>query len=963
MIETPGTDASFRVQGGAAWRDLSIHDGILSTTAIGIGERARFDLASTELALVLDTATWRRDIAIWRWSTAAEAVGEEFAAPDLDDSGWRIVPHLHPLFDTTTATASWFRTELMIDENAGDESISIVIGGFDDEDWTTYVAYLDGAPLHAWEGRGRLREPRRIVIDGTDPRHAALRAGGRHVLAVRAHGLERSSWRTQPGEREHYFFQGWLLDQYVAGGEPTRRLDDFVVEGFVREPGDDHIVIVRSSSMPDLSAELRFSGAADGIRKRIIVRNEGRTPVAVLDVVGEEWRGGFDTAGGGRGQPIHLGDIGFTGIEHPAGVNLCDTGHVQLVQMPGVTIPGGGEWSARPIILGGSDDRSTDAAFRDYIRGLRRRPTSRLRVYSPLGWYDFTNPADPLPELTAELVAENLQQLRELRDAGADFDVYMIDDWWEPTDLAHFRTRTFPTGATPIGRAIREAGMEPGLWWATTRALWTASEAPGVERSFANDPQFGGPVVVAGTWRWVERFGNSFNGERRLCLAAEPYRSMFQTAIPRLVEELDVALLKLDCATLHCTSSDHDHRPGRHSVEPMIDALQTLIERCTAVRPDLRIVWYWGFRSPWFLGLGDMMFDKGLLMEAVTPSSAPLPTSRQSMSLNVDQSIEHAATLPLELQDSLGVWIGDVGWCNRVGREEWREAYLLDASRGSDLVQLWGDLTLLDAGDQAFLAAVQGWVQRLGRAGSATLRVGGSAWQQEPYGYVRPADGGVLLTLVNPSWTAARYEVDRRLPGFPAGPWRAIELYPYPGLVESADPLDLAPMEVRMIHIVPVGHMPRDIGATQRPLVRDARPIDTQALALPGGERPASVSADLVLPTLERGDAIYVSHRLSRDGAWACEPEPQAQVSFEATLDGLNVRFDTIPRHRDRNGPGSSWVLRRIPAGPAWSGRRLRVTVSTDLPGDVDVTTEARVLDEWWARVPRAFADLTRPPT
>ena len=40
-------------------------------------------------------------------------------------------------------------------------------------------------------------------------------------------------------------------------------------------------------------------------------------------------------------------------------------------------------------------------------------------MYSALGWYDFTNPADPLPELTAALVDE--MSLVLLKGSEIDF--------------------------------------------------------------------------------------------------------------------------------------------------------------------------------------------------------------------------------------------------------------------------------------------------------------------------------------------------------------------------------------------------------------------------------------------------------------------------------------------------------------------------------------------------------------
>lgn len=956
-----GLDRSITVSGAGLERDLAIAAGRLETTGIRLPGGSHVALTSTELEVVVATGAWRHDIPTWRWHEVDHPTDDGPADPAIDDASWRLVPHLHPVFDSRTDRTSWFRTTVTLPAEFRDTPLEFVLGGFDDEDWSGYAAWLDGNELDRWSGDGRIREPHRIRIAPGSDTHRRLRFDEPLLLAVRATGLDRTSRIPIPGEREHYFFQDWLLDQYVAVEGATRTIRDFRVAA-VREAAAAVEIELASEEAPGLAATVRYGGDRHGLRKHVVLRNRGDAPLTVLDVVGEDWRGELAARGGGRGQPLWLGTAAYAGVEHPAGVNQGAGDRMRLVQMPGTVIAPGAEWESRPFVIGGQAGLPVDEAFRAYIRDLRPRPADRRTVYSALGWYDFTNPADPLPELTEGLLAENLRQLDELRDRGASFDVYMLDDWWEPTDLSSFRRAAFPAGEEPVGAAIRARGMEPGLWWATTRALWSSGGAPGIEASYANDPAFGGDVALAGgEWRWLEEFGNLFIGERRLCLAAEPYRSMFQAAIPAHVERLGIALLKLDCVVLHCTSSSHEHRPGRHSVEPMIEALEDMLERCRAARPDLRVVWYWGFRSPWYLGLGDMAFDKGLLMEAATPSSAPFPTARQAMSLNVDQSIEHATSMPIELQDSLGVWVGDVAWCNRMGRDEWREAYVLDASRGSDLVQLWGDLTLLDVGDATFLAAVHRWIRRAGRAGGSTVRVGGSAWGAEPYGYARPADGGVLLTLVNPGWAAATYAIEPSLPGYPAGPREVLELYPDPGAVDRGDVVELAPFEVRVLAIVPAGRARAVLPDRRRIAVRSTRVVDPGALGTlvgaPPGE-PRTASGTLRLPAVELGDVLYVTHRFVRDGEWRYDPEPQARLGFEATLDGLAVHHETTPRQRDRNGPGSAWVVRRIRVGPAWSDRDLRVVLSADLPAGVEVRTEARIVDAWWLRTERRFDDL-----
>jgi hypothetical protein len=100
-----------------------------------------------------------------------------------------------------------------------------------------------------------------------------------------------------------------------------------------------------------------------------------------------------------------------------------------------------------------------------------------------------------------------------------------------------------------------------------------------------------------------------------------------------------------------------------------------------------------------------------------------------------------------------------------------------------------------------------------------------------------------------------------------------------------------------------------------------------------------------------------ISHRLRAAGEWHYDAEPQALVSSELTLDGLAVASTLLPRTRDRNGPGSPWVLRAVPAGPSWSGRTLVVELRDESPPDVEVVTEAWLVERWWRRHRRRFRD------
>jgi hypothetical protein len=381
------------------------------------------------------------------------------------------------------------------------------------------------------------------------------------------------------------------------------------------------------------------------------------------------------------------------------------------------------------------------------------------------------------------------------------------------------------------------------------------------------------------------------------------------------------------------------------------------------------LIWYWGFRSPWWLKYGDVAFDKGLKMEAASPASSPGPSYRQSVSLNVDQAIQHATLLPLPLQDSLGVWLGHVAWANRMGKEDWRDAFLLDVARGSAFVQLWGDVGLLDRSDVDYLAAVLRWMRANEAFYRTTTRVGGDAWRAEPYGYAQQTATGAVVTLFNPQFEATVLRVDLAAAGIDAGGMTALyELYPFPGLVaDGATVVDstlsapLKPFEVRCLELL---RDPSSLSAVlrqNRPTDRPGRSLDL--VAAPGmnkagssGEQDQIYRGTTILPAIVRGQRLAIIVRLHRGGDWWYHPEPQSVVRFTGKLDGLDVFAEAIPRSRSYNGPGSPWVVYDIAAGPAWLGKILSIDLIGQLPSDVALTVEAHSYDAWWRQVEKRFA-------
>ena len=129
---------------------------------------------------------------------------------------------------------------------------------------------------------------------------------------------------------------------------------------------------------------------------------------------------------------------------------------------------------------------------------------------------------------------------------------------------------------------------------------------------------------------------------------------------------------------------------------------------------------------------------------------------RSSTNLGQDQYALYSKFVPPMSHDSLGIWIGDTIQRNRIGTEDWRDAWILELARGSLLDQPWGNLATFDSDDVEFLADWYAFVRRNWRLLLNTRRILGDPWKAEVYGYASGDGRQALVTINNPGFRAAR---------------------------------------------------------------------------------------------------------------------------------------------------------------------------------------------------------------
>lgn len=976
----PEHTREIRLHGNRCGRVLQIDEGRLSTTAIGVDGESLVVTRSEEVALIMDASRWRHDIDGWRFIRGeGETQDAKWHSPDCDDRNWMVVTHLHPLYHTSFPGRACFRHRFALPEEFAGEDVTFVIGGFDIEDWLSYRLSVNGEFAEEWVPRRGWHEPNQLRLERHDDRYSALRFGADNLLVVEVAGLERPRDRIVPGEDEHHLFQSWLLDQFVVVGTPYETVRDFAVLGVEDKRRESVRVMLESDTHPGLKVDLEYDVSDVVLRKRVTVRNGTANLLPLLDVFAEDLEiSGESLSRGGNGQPV-IGNRVFAGLEFPVAMNQGEHSRLRLVQMPGAEIQPNDSFVAESSVLGVVPEHGdTKAAFRQYVETLRPRSERRLSIYSPLGWYDFTNPADPLFELNEELVNDNLDQLDILADSGALFDVYMFDDWWEPTDPLSFRHSTFPQGGAAIAKRVREHNMAVGLWVAPALSHWSWGKAPGMEAALTGglDPAAmkaatGGGAGAqtervdpeTGEWDWDEIFGLGQVSAPRLCPAAEPLRSALRDSLAHHARELKLSCLKIDFVCLHCTSSAHGHRAGRHSFEAGTKALLAAVAEAERASPGLFVIWYWSARSPWWLKYGDLLFDKGIKLEAASPATLPAYLPRQAVSLNTDQAVHHAELIPLDLQDSLGIWLGNVAWANRIGKAGWRDAFILDVARGSTVMQLWGDITLLDGDDRRFLASALAWGAGTEGRYRKTTQIGGDPWKGEIYGYAWETSAGTSLVLHNPSVFEREfiYDVGEQK----STPLEVLEIFPFPGLVE-VDPdrdqlrFDLRPYEVRALELQ---QTVSDATPQRREPIAQTRQLDVNIIDAPRTGISRVYRGEVRLPAVHRGESIMLTVRLRLGDNWWYHPAPHQDIRLAATLRGSEVWYDAQPSARSYNGPGYPWLVYRIPAGTTWSDETLRIRLDANLPERANVRIEAVLLDPWWDRQSGQMAPLReRPP-
>jgi hypothetical protein len=662
--------------------------------------------------------------------------------------------------------------------------------------------------------------------------------------------LRAESWENRLTGRELALGKGPELECEIGLPDGPLQMPSFRVTNVeVKSQGDmAELAVHLHAEEPAGSAQVayRWNAKEPVLRKLVTIKNDGTHP---WDRLLNVRLGRYDMAGtplidkpsGGtysvpaprdfplngsthveRGFPVYAADEYFFTLAHPAGAAEGAGGQVLLRQYPGVSLAPGATFSCMEAVYGVAQAGTARQAFVNHVRSRMRRVVrghdKPYAIFEPFG----ARPDGDFNE-TEDFVLGNIAKVAQgQRETDCRFDLYSVDFWVDYRGtLKECDPLRFPRGLQPIRQELDKLGTALGLWIDGSMEGWSigGNPSPDVQACLNYDLQ------QPETLRQVQM------GRKAFCRAAEPIRSMYAEAFRHHIREHGVRLLKFDNTGCVCVSPRHGHLPGLYSTEAIEDALIDFFRVLDTECPDVLLMLYWGYKSPWWLVHADTLFDSGIDIEAASPGDQPTPYVRDGVTQKLDQAQWVAnENLPPLGKDSLGVWLSDWPWNSQVGKERWESGFVMDLCRGSLLAQPWSDSSWLSPPERRQMAEFIALLKaRPGCFGNSRF-VLGDPHKQEPYGYCCTDGKRAFLALCNGCWndSVLRLELNAAW-GLPAGhAWDLYRWYPDParlshpqGAFGTSASIALRPFEIVLLEVVPHGQTP----TLDRPF--ETRPIPT----------------------------------------------------------------------------------------------------------------------------------------
>ncbi|MFD0713437.1 hypothetical protein [Paenibacillus sp. GCM10027626] len=615
---------------------------------------------------------------------------------------------------------------------------------------------------------------------------AVEEAGG--VYAVTAATADGASPLVLDGGEQFVLVTG-------EGEEDSRQYcaSDCGLRGFKWESNSFELHLEEHSRL--FQAVIRYEVLAGGFIRKTAAITPLQQPLFIRELTYAFYNYAGPIVQAGEGQPVRLGDSWFAGMAFPAAESGAVPGGCTFRFRVNKLVQGNSRWEAYPLVCGINAGKGLGEAFQRYVAAYGLRKQQPISIYCDWGLHDELSDAIELTEaMTLDMLA-HLQWMKE--QTGIAFDYYLIDAFWfEPNGgYKSFKRSHWPGGPAKVKAKMEELGIKLGLWFDVNSKFLGMQ---GMEDARID------------------------HTEAALCLGDDGYWELLRDGLLHHIRHHGLKLAKFDFAQFECAQPGHAHLPGEQSRPQLIRRFLELLAEVRDAEPEFVVLAYNGFTadytwikdvdsskegyavSPWWTLYVDYIYCGD-----PRPSELPALRLRDSIHSYTDAMIKQFtdAWVPYSAIDDHGIMIGNTGTIYRIGKEGWRNDWVLSFSRGNRKKHLYGDLTSLDENDYIFLR--QAWLlaDRAEEAGYTTAMVLGSPLKEQLYGYVNGNRKEGFITIFNPFPEVSSITVEAELAqwcGVEAAQISISQVYggeswQVPSTWQTAlAPIELPPFEVAM---------------------------------------------------------------------------------------------------------------------------------------------------------------------
>ena len=518
------------------------------------------------------------------------------------------------------------------------------------------------------------------------------------------------------------------------------------------------------------------------IRKYILLEYDKPATVDRLEV--ERLTINLKQSGGGRGEPVFVGDELFLGLEYPGGYTRHTDGNtpvdygrhyekvgnysfinlegrdiepkakkdlIRLMHFPGYAVQKTTlqyQIAGKPAVIGFTrNNQSAEMAFMTYLEQIWKKPKSFLHYNN---WFE--------PK-AKDLSGDGLINIfREFKVAtapyGINLDAVVPDNGWQNTkSIWDPLPKYFPNGISDVKKLsdrLKAEGTGFGLWLSlngyVNKIDWGIAE--GYKEAKANS--------------YFKQFGRYYS------LSSTQYKDTVLHKIPKLAQETGTIYFKHDFNQLSDMAEGNNHpATDRHGHEANLDACLAVLMATRKLNPEIyQNLTNWIWFSPYWLKYADALWM--LAGDDGTNGNWPEISTRAMASTDRDTYLwrmwgnpEDRPLVPISRLMTHGIIKTSDGRMESPADnlQDWQEYVLMHYGRGTLLKEWYISPSAMQPEQWKALCTVHNWAKAHQKELNHTVFVGGRPDEGNAYGYIGwNGDKGVLVAR-NPNAKSQKLKI------------------------------------------------------------------------------------------------------------------------------------------------------------------------------------------------------------